>query len=70
MLDEIQEIKCQKVSFESALRGLVEGHLRLLDIDREAAMEEAGKIERIATDSESGAAKTLPGSNQEDRQVP
>lgn len=33
LLNEVQEIRRQKVSFESSLRGLVEGHLRMLDID-------------------------------------
>lgn len=33
MLNEIQEIRRQKVSFESSLRGLVEAHLRMLNLD-------------------------------------
>lgn len=67
LLDKIQEIKCQKVSFESALRGLVEGHLRLLDINR-LAEEETGKTEQIVTDIEPTAPETLPGLNEEGRQ--
>lgn len=33
LIGEIQEIKRQKISFESSLRALVEGHMRLLDLD-------------------------------------
>ncbi len=69
LFNEIQEIKRQKVSFESALRGLVEGHLRLLDIDR-VGEEESGKIEQIVTDIEPTAPEALPGLNQEGRQDP
>jgi cell division initiation protein len=33
LIREIQEIKRQKVSFESGLRALVDGHLKLLDME-------------------------------------
>lgn len=33
LLNEIQEIRRQKVAFESGLRGIIEGHLRILDLD-------------------------------------
>ncbi|SHI46952.1 cell division initiation protein [Malonomonas rubra DSM 5091] len=33
LLSEIQELKRQKISFETGLRSLVEGHLKLLDLD-------------------------------------
>ncbi|HDR46679.1 MAG TPA: DivIVA domain-containing protein [Geoalkalibacter subterraneus] len=33
LINEVQELKRQKVSFESGLRALVESHLRLLDLD-------------------------------------
>ncbi len=33
LIGEIQEIKRQKISFETSLRALVESHMRLLDID-------------------------------------
>ncbi|PLX93177.1 MAG: cell division protein DivIVA [Desulfuromonas sp.] len=34
LIGEIQELKRQKVTFESSLKALVESHLRLLDLDR------------------------------------
>lgn len=67
LLDEIREIKCQKISFESALRGMVEGHLRLLDIER-FDEEESAKIEQVVTDVESSAPEVLPDLNQEEWQ--
>jgi len=33
LINEVQELKRQKVSFESGVRALVESHLRLLDLD-------------------------------------
>lgn len=33
LLNEIQEIKRQKISFESGLRALIENHLKLMDLD-------------------------------------
>jgi cell division initiation protein len=33
LIREIQEIKRQKVSFESGLRAMVDGHLKLLDME-------------------------------------
>jgi len=33
LLSEIQDLKRQKISFESGLRSLIEGHLKLLDLD-------------------------------------
>lgn len=33
LVSEIQEIKRQKIAFESGLRALVESHMRLLDLD-------------------------------------
>jgi cell division initiation protein len=33
LIGEIQEIKRQKISFETGLRALVEGHMRLLDLE-------------------------------------
>ncbi|MCP3176921.1 MAG: DivIVA domain-containing protein [Desulfuromonadales bacterium] len=33
LINEIQEIKRQKISFESSLRTLVESHMRLLDLE-------------------------------------
>lgn len=33
LINEIQEIKRQKISFETSLRALVESHMRLLDLD-------------------------------------
>jgi len=33
LINEIQEVKRQKISFESGLRSLVESHMRLLNLD-------------------------------------
>jgi len=33
LINEIQEIKRQKISFETSLRALVESHMRLLDLE-------------------------------------
>lgn len=33
MINEIQDLKRQKISFENGLRSLIEGHLKLLDMD-------------------------------------
>jgi len=33
LINEIQEVKRQKISFESSLRAMVESHLRLLDLE-------------------------------------
>ena len=33
LVNEIQEIKRQKISFEGGLRGLIESHLKLMDMD-------------------------------------
>lgn len=33
LIGEIREIKQQKVNFESSLRGLIDGHLRILDLE-------------------------------------
>ncbi len=67
LLDEIRDIKCQKVSFESALRGLVDGHLRMLDINR-SEEEESATVKQIVTDIEPSAPEALPDSNEDRRQ--
>lgn len=67
LLNEIQEIKRQKVSFESSLRGLVEGHLRMLDIDS-LPENETGEVAQLVTDIEPASPTELPGPNEEDRQ--
>lgn len=33
LLNEIQDLKRQKISFESGLRAMIDGHLKLLDMD-------------------------------------
>lgn len=33
LINEIQEVKRQKISFESGLRALIESHMKLLDLD-------------------------------------
>ncbi|WP_303720333.1 DivIVA domain-containing protein [Malonomonas rubra] len=33
LISEIQELRRQKISFEASLRSLIEGHLKLLDLD-------------------------------------
>jgi cell division initiation protein len=39
IVDDIQEVKRQRAQFEIALRGLVEGHLKLLEAFREGPAE-------------------------------
>lgn len=46
LISEIQEIKRQKVSFESSLRTLVETHMRLLDMEV-VSLAESGREERL-----------------------
>ncbi len=41
LLNEIQDLKRQKITFESGLRALIEGHLKLLDLDILQLQEEA-----------------------------
>jgi cell division initiation protein len=67
LLNEIQEIRRQKVSFESSLRGLVEGHLRMLDIEV-LPTEEGAPVAQIISEIEPLASKTLPEQNDEDQQ--
>lgn len=46
LIGEIQDIKRQKISFESSLRTLVESHLRLLDLDV-VTLEDRRKDDRL-----------------------
>lgn len=66
LLNEIQEIRRQKVSFESSLRGLVEGHLRMLDIEVLSA-EEGAQVAQIVSEIEP-LGEVLPEQNDEDPQ--
>jgi len=43
LINEIQEIKRQKISFETSLRALVESHLRLLDLEVVEVRRERGE---------------------------
>jgi cell division initiation protein len=36
IIDEIHELKRQRAEFEGQLKGILEGHLRLLDLEKEA----------------------------------
>jgi len=67
LLNEIQEIRRQKVSFESSLRGLVEGHLRMLDIEA-LPMDEKVPVTQIVSEIEPLVSEVLPGTNNEGRQ--
>jgi cell division initiation protein len=40
LLNEIQEIRRQKISFEGGLRALIENHLKLMDMDKTLQIEE------------------------------
>lgn len=42
LLGEIREIKQQKVSFESSLRGMIDGHLRMLELDSFSCEDKTG----------------------------
>lgn len=46
LISEIQEVKRQKISFESSLRAVVESHLRLLDLEV-VAVEGRTRDERL-----------------------
>jgi len=46
LISEIQEVKRQKISFESSLRAVVESHLRLLDLEV-VAVEGRQRDERL-----------------------
>lgn len=67
LLNEIQEIRRQKVSFESSLRGLVEGHLRMLDIEA-LPTEEGAPVAQIISEIEPMPNEALSGQNDTDRQ--
>ncbi len=67
LLNEIQEIKCQKVSFESALRGLIEGHMRMLDLEA-PPMAEPWRVAPTVTEIEPTDTTVLPEQNDEGRQ--
>lgn len=49
LIGEIQEIKRQKISFETSLRALVESHMRRLDLD--VVSLEGGKDNRLLEES-------------------
>ncbi len=57
LLNEIQEIRRQKIAFESNLRGIIEGHLRILELD-------ARNLEEPSVDGESVAEIEAPPSTQ------
>jgi cell division initiation protein len=46
LIDEIQEIKRQKIDFEVSLRGLLEKHIRMLDLNA-VAIEQKGADARL-----------------------
>jgi cell division initiation protein len=46
LIDEIQEIKRQKIDFEVSLRGLLEKHIRMLDLNT-VAIEQKGADARL-----------------------
>lgn len=50
LLDEVQDLKRQKIAFESGLRSLVESHLKLLDMDH-VLIEEANAMQSRLLDS-------------------
>jgi len=45
LIGEIQEVKRQKISFETSLRALVESHMRMLDLD--VVSLEGGRDDRL-----------------------
>jgi cell division initiation protein len=67
LIDEIQEIKRQKISFESSLRSLVESHLRMLDIEV-LPSEERVPAAQLVSEIEPSASEILPDQNDEDPQ--
>lgn len=55
LISEIQELKRQKIAFESSLRAMIDGHLKLLDMDilqLEEDDRQAGLLEQFPADKE------------------
>lgn len=46
LLSEIQELRCQKVTFESGLRAVVESHMRLLELNS-MPIQERGRFQPV-----------------------
>ncbi len=66
LLDEIQEIKRQKISFESSLRSLLESHLRFLDMDS-LPEKQADRPGLLEADIEPSAESTVSGPAEENQ---
>lgn len=49
LIRDIQEIKRQKISFESSLRALIDGHLKLLDMETIAITESEDETALLET---------------------
>lgn len=49
LMRDIQEIKRQKISFESSLRALIDGHLKLLDMESYAIEESVDQVGILET---------------------
>jgi cell division initiation protein len=63
LLDEVQDLKRQKIAFENGLRSLVVSHLKLLDMDHvliEESRERHPRLLDSVTEDEINASFTLP----------
>jgi len=60
LIDEIQEIKRQKIDFEVSLRGLLEKHIRMLDLNT-LAIEQKSAVARLLDEPQpyAGQAESL-----------
>ncbi|ORJ54267.1 DivIVA domain-containing protein [Geothermobacter hydrogeniphilus] len=69
LINEIQEIKRQKISFETSLRALVESHMRLLDLEV-VELENARRDEKLLEEplpfDEASAPLLVPEDDEED----
>lgn len=69
LISEIQELKRQKISFETSLRSVVESHLRLLDLDV-VALQGGGEEYLLEEPLPFGAAKKRYPVADEDADTP
>ncbi|PNU19365.1 cell division protein DivIVA [Geothermobacter hydrogeniphilus] len=69
LINEIQEIKRQKISFETSLRALVESHMRLLDLEV-VELENARRDEKLLEEplpfDEASVPLLVPEDDEED----
>ena len=70
IVDDINELKRQRIQFETNVRTLVESHVKLLDAFREPAREEAVQFMPRKTGDRGVAPRPLSGPRPSDRPCP